>query len=210
MDPWEATKPARAAFADYLATLTPADWAAQSWCDQWTVKDVAAHLLVPPTVSAGKVFFSFVAAGFNLHKMNAKYVAKLNQMTPEQIVATTRSAAGSRNAPPGLPPIGVFGEVVVHSTDIARAIDKPFALPSEHYVMALDYYKNFKDAVLASKQRIEGVHLRATDTTWSTGDGPLVEGPADLLLAAMTGRRAALTSLTGPGVEVLADRFAHR
>ena len=95
MDPWDAVTPDREAFATYLATLEPADWAAPSWCDGWTVKDVAAHLLVP-TMGRSGVFASFVASGFNLDKMNAKYVSKLTgSMTTEQIVAKTGENCGS-------------------------------------------------------------------------------------------------------------------
>ena len=38
------------------------------------------------------------------------------------------------------------------------------------------------------------------------GDGPIVEGDAKHLLSAMTGRTAALDSLTGDGVDVLRSR----
>jgi uncharacterized protein (TIGR03083 family) len=206
MDPWEAITPDREALAAYLATLTPADWQAPSWCQAWSVKDVAAHLLVPPTKSKGEVFFAFVRAGFNLDKMNARYVAQLtDSMSADQIVTAIRDSAGSRSAPPGLAPIGVLGDLVVHTIDIARAIGKPCQLPLAHYVTVLDHMKGMQP-VMGCKKRIAGLKLKATDTDWSTGEGPLVEGTADLLLAAMTGRRAALASLTGPGVSELANR----
>ncbi len=206
MDPWNAVTPDREAFATYLATLEPADWAAPSWCGGWDVKAVAAHLLVPPTKSKGQVFGSFVKAGFNLDRLNARYVAELtDSMTPEQIISTTRSTAGVRSAPPGLPPIGVLNEVVVHTMDVSQALGKPFVLPMEHYVMALDHSKNVQ-AVLGCKERIAGLTLRATDSTWTTGNGPLVEGPTDLLLAAMTGRNGALPFLSGPGLATLTSR----
>lgn len=206
MDPWDAVEPDRQAFANYLASLDPSDWSAPSWCAGWDVKAVAAHLLVPPTKSKGQVFGSFVKAGFNLDKLNARYVAALTEsMTPEQIVSTTRSSAGVRSAPPGLPPIGVLNEVVVHTMDISHALGKPFVLPMEHYVMALEHSKNVQ-AVLGCKERIAGLTLRGTDSDWSTGSGPVVEGPTDLLLAAMTGRKAALASLDGAGLDTLARR----
>lgn len=206
MDPWDAVTPDREAFATYLATLEPADWAAPSWCEGWDVKAVAAHLLIPPTKSRGQVFGSFVKAGFNLDKLNARYVAEVtDSMTPEQIISTTRSTAGVRRAPPGLAPIGVLNEVAVHTMDVSHALRKPFVLPMEHYVMALDHSKNVQ-AVLGCKERIAGLTLRATDSTWTTGTGPVVEGPTDLLLAAMTGRKGALPLLSGPGLDTLASR----
>jgi hypothetical protein len=50
------------------------------------------------------------------------------------------------------------------------------------------------------------VTLRATDTDWSHGSGPEVTGPAIALVMAMTGRKAALDDLSGPGVDVLRSR----
>ena len=62
MDPWDHIAEDRRASADYLATLSPDEWNARSWCDGWTVKDVAAHLLVSPTMSKGQIFFSFLSS----------------------------------------------------------------------------------------------------------------------------------------------------
>lgn len=205
MDPWDAVTPDREAFATYLATLEPADWAAPSWCDGWTVKDVAAHMLVP-TMGRSGVFASFVASGFNVDKMNAKYVSKLTgSMTTEQIVAKTGENSGVRTAPPGLAPIGVLNELAMHAMDISRSIGKPFTLPTDHYVMVVEHMKDVQP-VLGCRDRIAGLSLKATDSEWATGSGPQVEGPTDLLLAAMSGRKAALASLNGPGLDTLARR----
>ena len=208
MDPWENIKTDREVLADYLETLSPEDWAAQSWCDEWTVKGVAAHLLVSPTMSKGQIVRSFLASGFNLDKMSAKLVGQMTaDMSAAEIVAATRDTAGVRSAPPGLKPIGVFGEVLTHAGDISLALGKPLDFPVEHYVIGLDHMKGVQPA-LGCRKRIEGLKLNATDVDWSTGDGPLVEGDAQHLLSAMTGRRGALDALTGAGVAVLAGRVA--
>ena len=205
MDPWDAVEPGRKAFANYLADLEPADWEAQTWCAGWNVKAVAAHMLVP-TKPRGGVFLSFLKSGFNLDKMNARYVAQLTaEMSTEDIVTMTRKTDGVRTAPPGLSPIGVLNELAVHAMDISWAIEKPFALPIDHYVMVADHQKGVQP-VIGCRDRIEGLTLTATDSDWSTGTGPTVEGPTDLLLAAMSGRKAALAFLRGPGVDVLAGR----
>jgi uncharacterized protein (TIGR03083 family) len=206
MGPWVEIKSDREAFADYLAALSPEDWSQSSLCDGWTVKDVAVHMLVIPTFSKGQVFRAFAGSGFNLDKMSAKLVAKLSAtMSPEQVVTTTRQSAGSENAPPGLKPLGVFGELLIHTTDASDAVGKPFDLPVEHYVTGLEYTKGV-DPVLGAKKRIAGLNLRATDADWSTGDGPLVEGDAKHLLSAMTGRTASFDSLTGDGVATMQAR----
>jgi uncharacterized protein (TIGR03083 family) len=206
MDPWDDIEADRGVLADYLATLTPEEWSTRSWCDEWTVKGVAAHLLVSPTMSKGQIFRSFLASGFNLDKMSAKLVDRMtSEMSDEEIVARTRDTAGVRNAPPGLKPLGVLGEVLTHSSDIALAVGKPIDLPVEHYVIGLDHMKAVQP-VLGCKKRIEGLRLTATDADWSTGAGPEVQGDAQHLLSAMTGRRRALDSLSGDGVDVLRSR----
>ena len=208
MDPWEHIEADRLAFADYLDTLAPADWEAPSLCEGWTVKGVAAHLLVSPTMSKGQIFLKFLGSGFNLDKMSAKLVTQMTaDMSTDEMIAATRSSAGVRSAPPGLKPVGVLAEVLTHTADISLAIDKPFELPVDHYVLALDHLKGVQP-VLGCKQRIDGLKLQATDTDWSTGAGLLVEGDAKHLLVAMTGRSAALEALRGDGVDTLRTRCA--
>jgi len=84
-------------------------------------------------------------------------------------------------------------------------VGKPLDLPVDHYVVGLSYMQGVQP-VLGCKKRIEGLQLKATDADWSTGEGPLVEGPAKLVLSAMTGRRAALDQLSGDGVETMRSR----
>ena len=206
MDTWEAIKTDRVAFSVYLATLSPQDWDAPTWCDEWTVKGVAAHLLVAPTMKKGQVFLAFVKSGFNLDKMSAKLIGHMAAaMSNEEIVAKTGDTAGVRSAPPGLKPLGVFGELLVHSSDISLSLGKPFSVALEHYVTGLNYMKDVQP-VLGCKKRIAGLKLRANDADWSTGDGPLVEGDAKHLLSAMTGRRRAFDALSGEGVEAMRVR----
>ncbi|MGB8859172.1 MAG: maleylpyruvate isomerase family mycothiol-dependent enzyme, partial [Ilumatobacteraceae bacterium] len=188
MDTWGRIQSDRAAFADYLATLTTPQWEAGSWCAGWSVKDVVAHLLVSPTMSKGKIFLAFLGSGFNLDKMSAKLVTRMSaQMSADRMVELTRSTAGVRSAPPGLKPIGVFAELATHAADISLALGEPFHLPSEHMVMALEHMKGVQP-VLGCKRRIAGLRLQATDSDWSTGSGPVVEGDLQHLLCAMTGR----------------------
>jgi uncharacterized protein (TIGR03083 family) len=98
MDTWTSISNSRKAFADYLGGLSSADWDKASLCAGWTVKDVVAHMLVIPTVPKGKVFLGFVGSGFNLDKMNAKFVKKLSsEMSTGAMADATRSSADSRS-----------------------------------------------------------------------------------------------------------------
>lgn len=154
---WTRIKNGREAFGDYLAGLPDADWSAASLCAGWTVKDVAAHMLVIPTMPKGQVFKAFLGSGFNLDKMNNKLVKKLgSQMSNADIAAKTRSSAGSQSMPPGLKLPGVYTELVVHSSDIAAGASKPFALPVEDYIAGLDHLKNVQPVF-----RLQTAHRRA-------------------------------------------------
>ena len=206
MDMWTSIKNGRAALGDYLAALTADDWTKPSLCAGWTVKDTAAHMLVIPTVPKGKVFRSFVGSGFNLDKMNSKLVQRITaDMSTSEIAAATRSSAASRSMPPGLKLPGVLTELVVHSADISEGVGTPFALPVEAYIAVLDHLKNVQP-VFGSKQRIAGLTMRATDAEWSTGSGPVVEGPVQQLLLALAGRRSALDHLSGDGLATMRTR----
>jgi uncharacterized protein (TIGR03083 family) len=206
MDLWNDVNVDREAFATYLRTLSPSEWDAPSWCEGWTVKSVVTHLLVTTTMSKGQIFLAFLSAGFNLDNMSQKLVQKMNAaMSSDEVVRKIHETAGSKNTPPGLKPTGVFSELLVHAGDVSLALKKPFAFAVDHYVVGLNHMKDVQP-VLGCKKRIAGLELRATDTTWSTGSGPLVEGSAQMLLMAMTGRRLACDALSGAGVETLRSR----
>ncbi len=206
MDTWTSIKNGREALGEYLAALAPDDWNKPSLCAGWTVKDVAAHMLVIPTMSKGQVFGAFLRSGFNLDKMNAKLVQQQKaQMSTAEIAAKTRSSATSQGMPPGLKLLGVFNELAVHSADISEAVGKPFDLPTADYVACLEHLKDVQP-VFGAKKRIIGLQLKATDSDWSTGSGPTVSGPSKQLLLALAGRRSALDNLTGEGLATLRSR----
>ena len=206
MEIWNAITADRTAFAAYLAKLDDDQWTTPTWCAGWSVKHVVAHLLGTSTQSKGQIFRRFAAAGFNLDRYSAKYVAETTaRWSNAELASQMGDTAGVRRAPPGLKPVGLLSEVLIHAHDIAIPLDVPFAVPSEHLVAALDHMKHVQP-VLGAKKRIAGLRLQASDIDWSHGDGPLVEGSGQMLLAAMTGRRPALHSLSGAGVEQLRSR----
>jgi len=60
--------------------------------------------------------------------------------------------------------------------------------------------------VVVAKSRVAGLKLAATDSPFSAGTGPLVEGPTLALIMAMTGRPAYLDELAGDGVGLLREQ----
>lgn len=206
MDPWPMIEQDRRALSDYLSTLSEADWKQPSLCAGWTVEDVVAHMLVIPTLSKGKIFINFLGSGFNLDKFSAKMVSRITaENSPEQLARKMGDAASSRNTPPGLKPLGILAEVLVHAGDISEGVGTPLAFPADHYVVGLDHLKDVQPA-LGCRERIAGLQLNATDAEWTHGQGPLVEGTAQHLILAMAGRKAALDHLSGEGVETMRSR----
>ena len=209
MDPWPMIEQDRSALSDYLSTLSEADWKQQSLCAAWTVEQVVAHMLVIPTVSKGKIFINFLGSGFNLDKFSDKMVNRITaENSPEQLAKAMGEAATSQNTPPGLKPLGIFAEVLVHAGDISESVGKPLAFPADHYVVGLDYLKDVQPA-LGCRERIADLQLNATDVEWTHGHGPTVEGSAQHLILAMAGRKAALDHLNGKGVDTMRSRDEH-
>lgn len=206
MDTWSQIKNGREAFGRYLAELSADDWSTASLCAGWSVKDVAAHMLVIPTMSKGQVLRAFADSRFNLERMNGKLVAQLTaKMSAADIAAVTLSSAASHGMPPGLKLPGVFNELAIHSADVAEAVGKTFDLPTTDYVACLDYLKEVQP-VFRAKERVAGLRLQATDADWASGSGPLVSGTSKQLLLAMADRPSALEHLDGDGLATLRSR----
>jgi hypothetical protein len=60
--------------------------------------------------------------------------------------------------------------------------------------------------IIRGKSRLAGLTLKASDTDYTVGPGPVIEGPAIALLLAAAGRRSALDELSGKGVPILQQR----
>jgi hypothetical protein len=59
-----------------------------------------------------------------------------------------------------------------------------------------------------AQRKLSGLRLAATDDPWSAGQGLLVEGPIAAILLLLTGRRTALSQLSGPGSADLSCQLA--
>ena len=123
---------------------------------------------------------------------------------PAATLAAFRGVETATSAPPG-PKLSWLGEALVHAEDIRRPLGIAHDYPVDAVTKVTAFYAG-SNVLIGGKRRVTGVTLRATDTDWSHGDGPLVSGPARALMLATTGRRSALDELTGPGVETLRSR----
>ena len=203
-DIWPIIHAERKALADDLAGVSGEQWNLPTMCDAWTVHDVLAHYVSSVKMTPPKFLANFAAAGFNFDTFAAKQVAKEAAGGPAATLAELRATAGRTSAPPG-PKDTWLGEIFVHAEDIRRPLGIKREYPVDAVARTLRFYAG-SEPIIKGKSRVAGLTLRATDTDVSIGSGPLVEGPVLALLLASTGRKAALESLSGPGVEILQTR----
>lgn len=189
--------------AAFLATLTPQDWQAESLCDGWTVKDVVAHVVSYEELSPLGLAMRFAKG--RIVRANDVGVREFAPLSPSELVDFLRGHLH----PKGL--TAAFGGMIglidgtVHHQDIRRALGHPRAVPAERLERILPLVPG--NPRLGAGRRIRGLRLAATDVAWQHGDGPEITGCGEALLMAMTGRRAALAELSGPGCSTLAERL---
>jgi uncharacterized protein (TIGR03083 family) len=201
---WPTIHAERKALADDLAGLTAEQWATQSLCSEWNVHQVLAHQLSAAKMTPPKFFLRFAAAGFNFNKYAAKQVAAESAGGPAATLAAYRAAEPRETAPPG-PKDTWLGEIFAHGEDIRRPLGITHSYPLPEVVRVIALYAK-SNTIIGGKTRVAGLTLKAADTDFSVGSGPLVQGPAMSLLLAASGRKSALDELSGPGVETLRER----
>lgn len=205
-DLWSVIATERGALADDLAHADAAAWDASSLCKGWTVRDAVAHMIATAEMTPPKFLVKMAGNGFGFQKMVAKDIAANRGDTPAAELKHLRAVRDRRTAPPG-PKTSWLGETIVHAEDVRRPLGLVRAYPMDALVAVADFYKG-SDTLIGTKTRISGLSLKASDTEWSHGSGPGVEGPMLPLLLAMTGRQAGLDELSGDGVESLRLRCA--
>lgn len=151
-----------------------------------------------------KFFAKMVAAGFSFSKMQAKDIASETGDSPADALARFEAVVTSVKHPPG-PLDTMLGETIIHCEDIRRPLGIHRDYPNDAVVQTANFFKG-SNLLIGSKRRIAGLSLKATDTDWTTGNGPEVSGPILSLAMAMTGRTAALDDLSGDGLATFRQR----
>jgi uncharacterized protein (TIGR03083 family) len=202
---WAMNQEQRRDLAEMLGGLTDEQWAAGTLCSGWSVRDMAAHLVAVARMTPGRFVRELVGAGFRINVLADRDIARRAGLAPKDLVAELRETADRTSGPPG-PPQTPLSEAVVHSMDITRPLGITREIPPQTLITVLNFYRNTQ-LMIGAKKRIAGLRLSATDLEWQHGDGPEVSGPADSMLLAMAGRRAALDDLSGEGLESLTVRM---
>ena len=205
MEHWDAIATARRTLADQLEALTPEQWATQSLCAAWSVRDVVAHLVMPHKVTMARFLITVVRNGGSFARANIALTATEAVRPPEDLIRDLRGFAGSRFAPPGLDSAAPLTDVLVHGQDIRVPLALPDPNPIEAWTAVLDFLVS-RRARRGFVGALPAVRWAATDGDWAHGTGPEVRGPAAALALAITGRTARIGELSGPGVPAVAGR----
>jgi uncharacterized protein (TIGR03083 family) len=201
---WKYIHAERSIMADTLSALSPEQWAAPSWCGQWTVRMTAAHILVAAEQTPGRFYLQLLQAGMRFNTYAERTAQALAALGPSDLVARLRARTVTTNRPPA-PAIAMLGEIITHGGDIRMPLGLRYRPDDAALVAVADNYSR-TNLLIHAKKRVAGLHLTATDADWSTGTGQEVTGPLLSLILAMSGRRQACRDLAGEGVTTLGSR----
>ena len=199
----EFARDERTDLAEFLATLTPQQWRAESLCAGWTVKDVVAHVVSYEELNLAGLLKRF-AKGRVVHA-NEVGVAEYSTMSTDELLEFLNRHLRPQGLTAGFG--GMIGLVdgTVHHQDIRRALGRPRTVPAQRLRRILPLVPG--NPRLGAGRRIKGLRLRANDIEWEHGSGPEVTGTGEALLLAMTGRRQAAEELAGTGAATLLGRL---
>lgn len=202
-DAWELVHTERVELIRDLSRLEEGQWGVPSLCGDWTVREVAAHLVDNARTTRRSIFVAMARAGFDFDRQNAMGVTRQLGDSPADTLQGLRSVVWRRSGPP-VHVDSRLVEEVVHAEDIRRPLGLTRSYPPEAVERSLRYQARTSARMGGGRQRVAGVRLRATDTDLVIGTGPDVSGPALSLLLVTSGREAAKVDLDGPGVPSLA------
>jgi uncharacterized protein (TIGR03083 family) len=196
----------RAALAADLAELTEQQWAAQSLCDRFTVREVLAHITAGASLNPARWMAGVLRCRFDFDRQVAMRLAEHLGATPAETLARFRQVITSTTKPP-VPIAAMLGETIVHGEDVRRPLGVERDYPVATLTTVADYYQGSDLPVLA-KKRARGLRLTATDGPFAAGGGPRVSGTTLALVMAMAGRALYCDELDGDGVAILRERQA--
>lgn len=199
---WGHIHAERAALASLLAGLEPRRWDAPSLCPGWRVRDVAAHIISAPQATPWGLAAALARGRGNFDRMVLLDARRRGSAPPTTILGDYRRLARSRRRAPGTLGATPLLDVLVHTQDIAIPLGLAHRMPVDAAAACAEQVWRVAFPFHA-RRRLGGFALRATDADWQAGSGPAVEGHVEALLLLLTGRRAWLQRLAGPGAAQL-------
>jgi uncharacterized protein (TIGR03083 family) len=210
MDHWKEIELERRSLTDQLATLSDQQWNTPSLCGEWTVREVAAHLVVPHKTSLFGFAREMLKSGGNFDRASIKLTSREAQRSNAELVEDLRKFTEGRFTPPGFGSEAPLADVMIHGQDIRIPLGLTTPGPLEHWTHVLDLLVSKKARKAFVPGAIPDVQLVASDLDWSHGAGSQVRGPAIALALTLSGRSALATKLEGPGASQLISAMTKR
>ncbi len=136
---WNVVAVERRRLADELENLTDKQWAAQSQCDAWTAREVAAHIVAPFETSTLRFMLTMLKNRGNFDNAIIELTARINnKFSTAEVIGKLREHAENRWLPPKAGPEVPLSEIVVHGQDIRRVVGMETTVPEETIRLALD------------------------------------------------------------------------
>ncbi|NKY44523.1 maleylpyruvate isomerase family mycothiol-dependent enzyme [Nocardia cerradoensis] len=204
---WQAVAVERTSLVELLRSLPENGWEQPSLCAGWRVRDVVAHLILSADSGVGAILFNLIRARGDFDRMvRDTAIRHADRRTTAQLLAELHDSIGARVTPVGTTPVDRLMDLLVHGQDIAIPLGIPREMPVAAAELALDRIWNGGFPFHARK-KFGDYHLVASDSEWTAGTGPVIEGSVTTLLLLVTGRRPAPDQLTGEGAaQLLAER----
>lgn len=157
--------------ADMFAGLSDEQWAAASLCAEWTVRDVAGHLIGPFCVSVPRFMLGSLVSG-GPSRYSVKRSRQLGRRPAGEIVAILREHAGQRFVPPGTGALAPLTDLAVHTRDVARPLGLDTTASPAAWRGALGFLTSPRARRgFVPRGRTDGLRFRATDQDWAYGQG---------------------------------------
>ncbi len=201
---WEDIAAERLALAAVFDELTDAQWRAPSLCGEWSIHELAAHLVMPFRVSMPRFGLALLRARGNFEKANVALTARVAGSPSAELVADFRANAASHFTPPGMEPIAPLSEILIHGQDVRIPVGVADTRDPALWAQTLAFLVTPAARRGFVSRRIPELELVATDVDWRHGSGPRVGGPAYALALALARRAPGVAALSGPGQETLA------
>ncbi len=170
---------------DLLVGLPEETWDAPSLCDNWQVRHVVAHMIMPVRFTPEQ--FAVEMAAVKDFNVFSNTVAARDACLP---IIELLDALGSKTLhawQPGIGgAIGALSHAVIHSLDITLALDCPSTAPIEAVISVLEYLVGANGTIFGVE--LDGVQLRALDIDWTWGTGRSVNATSNELVALLSGR----------------------
>lgn len=194
--------------ADLFASLTGAQLAQQSLCDAWTMHEVAAHLATYLRFGQLKIIACMVAHAGDLAPGNQRLARWYARRPTADLIELLRRHAGSKTTPPRWGYDPVLADLVLHDLDVRIPLGIARQIPEERLAVTFHHLGFTPSPGYGVGARLRDLRFETTDTGWTAGVGPVVRGPAEAVVMAMSGRTAAWADLTGDGADLLRQRIS--